>query len=175
MATRITSLPEKSIFVFGSNLAGNHAGGAAADAVKYFGAIQGQAVGIQGQSYAIPTLSKHLHKLKIESIAKYIKVFLVFARKNKELEFVVTPIGTGIAGFSIDKIAPLFTNVSSNVVLPEKFTVLRVVKGFKAFDKGLVCKDEKFVVGEIKTFDGEIEPCRRGYHFCENPLDVLDY
>ena len=52
----ITSLGEDEVFVFGSNLAGRHCGGAARVARERFGAIMGQGVGMQGQSYAIPTM-----------------------------------------------------------------------------------------------------------------------
>ena len=50
--SNITKLKEYEIFVFGSNSNGVHNGNAAATAMK-FGAIMGQAVGIQGQTYEI--------------------------------------------------------------------------------------------------------------------------
>ena len=53
---RITELKDNEIFVFGSNLQGSHGGGAAAIAAQKFGAIWGQGVGLQGQSYGIPTM-----------------------------------------------------------------------------------------------------------------------
>ena len=52
----ITHLDEDEVFVFGSNLQGMHCGGAARTAVQKFGAIMGQGEGMQGQSYAIPTM-----------------------------------------------------------------------------------------------------------------------
>ena len=52
----IDELESNEIFVFGSNLAGMHGGGAARFAYKRFGAVWGQGVGLQGQSYAIPTI-----------------------------------------------------------------------------------------------------------------------
>lgn len=52
----ITRLEPDDIFVFGSNLDGMHMGGAAWVAYEKFGAKWGQGVGIQGQSYAIPTM-----------------------------------------------------------------------------------------------------------------------
>jgi len=172
---RITKLKKYQVFIFGSNLAGNHVGGTAADAVKYFGAEMGKATGLQGQSYAIPTLGKAMKKLGVSSIKRYVVKMFDFAVKNPKMEFMVTPIGCGIAGFTPEQIAPLFRNSPSNVVLPEEFKALQVVKGFKAFEKGLICKGEQFTLGDVKELCGEIEPCRRGYHFCENPLDVLDY
>jgi len=56
----ITSLEPNEIFVFGSNLKGMHGGGAAYIAYRKFGAIMGQGVGLQGQSYAIPTMQEEL-------------------------------------------------------------------------------------------------------------------
>ena len=53
---KITVLKEDEVFVFGSNLKGLHGGGAARVARKHFGAIMGQGVGMQGKSYAIPTM-----------------------------------------------------------------------------------------------------------------------
>jgi hypothetical protein len=52
----INYLKENEIFVFGSNLEGMHGGGAARAAYNKFGAIWGQGVGLQGQSYGIPTM-----------------------------------------------------------------------------------------------------------------------
>ena len=49
-------LENNQIFVFGSNEHGRHGGGAAHTAVIKFGAIMGQGEGLQGQSYAIPTM-----------------------------------------------------------------------------------------------------------------------
>ena len=59
----ITSLDEDEVFVFGSNLAGMHAGGAARVAYERFGAVMGQGVGMQGQSYAIPTMQGGNHRM----------------------------------------------------------------------------------------------------------------
>lgn len=119
---KITELKDGEIFVFGSNLAGHHAGGAARMARKFFGAISGQGVGLQGQSYAIPTMQGG-----VDTIKPYVDEFIAFAKSHPELTFLVTRIGCGIAGFKDSEIAPLFkdaTNVS-NITLPETFwTVL---------------------------------------------------
>lgn len=114
----ITSLKENEIFVFGSNLAGQHAGGAAQVAYLRFGAEWGQGEGLQGQSYAIPTMQGG-----VETIAPYVDTFIEFATAHPELHFYVTPIGCGIAGFKNEEIAPLFRSALSldNVSLPEKF------------------------------------------------------
>ena len=114
----IKSLKPDEIFVFGSNLAGAHGGGAARIAVENFGAIWGQGVGLQGQSYAIPTMQGG-----VETIKPYVDEFIKFAKQHKELFFYVTRIGCGIAGFRDEEIAPLFENAKDleNVALPENF------------------------------------------------------
>ena len=116
----IEHLGQNEIFVFGSNLAGFHGGGAAATAHENFGAIWGQGVGLQGQSYAIPTMQGG-----VETIKPYVDEFLAFAKAHTELKFLVTEIGCGIAGFSVKKIAPLFRTAIDenieNVYLPESF------------------------------------------------------
>ena len=112
---RITSLGENEIFVFGSNLAGAHGGGAALLAYRKFGAIWGQGVGLQGQSYGIPTMQGG-----VETIAPYVDEFIAFAEAHPELTFFVTKIGCGIAGFSDAEISPLFKAAHgiANIILP---------------------------------------------------------
>lgn len=115
---RITALRDNEIFVFGSNLAGAHRGGAAWLAYQRFGAILGQGVGLQGQSYAIPTMQGG-----VETIKPYVDEFIGFARQHPEFRFLVTRIGCGIAGFEPEEIAPLFTEAveMDNVLLPKDF------------------------------------------------------
>ncbi len=115
---KIHSLANGEIFVFGSNLAGHHGGGAARAAERHFGAIWGQGVGIQGKSYAIPTMQGGT-----ETIKPYVDEFIDFAKKNPGLKFLVTPIGCGIAGFTPAEIAPLFEEALDldNVILPRPF------------------------------------------------------
>jgi len=115
----IDKLEANEIFVFGSNLEGRHGGGAAAVAKKW-GAIWGQGVGLQGQTYAIPTMHGG-----VETIKPYVNEFLLFAKAHPELKFLVTEIGCGIAGFTVQEIAPLFKaaleeNIE-NVYLPQRF------------------------------------------------------
>ena len=114
----ITSLGKNEIFVFGSNLQGMHGGGAAWIAVERFGAIMGQGVGLQGQSYAIPTMQGG-----VETIVPYVDEFIAFAKQHPELTFLVTKIGCGIAGFSPRDIAPLFVGAVEveNIHLPQDF------------------------------------------------------
>ena len=99
----IDSLREDEVFVFGSNLAGMHGGGAAYAAFKLFGAVMGCGVGLRGQSYAIPTMQGG-----VETIKPYVDDFIAFAKEHPELFFFVTRIGCGIAGFRDKEIAPLF-------------------------------------------------------------------
>ncbi|MCI5716777.1 MAG: hypothetical protein MR292_00080 [Alistipes sp.] len=117
----ITSLQPDEVFVFGSNLAGMHGGGAASLALERFGAVWGQGVGLQGQSYAIPTMQGG-----VETIAPYVDEFIGFARQHPELKFLVTEIGCGIAGFTPAEIAPLFARALDvgNIYLPARFVAL---------------------------------------------------
>jgi len=112
----ITELKLGEIFVFGSNLRGMHGGGAAYVAYRKFGAIMGQGVGLQGQSYAIPTMQGG-----VETIRPYVNEFIEFAKAHPELTFLVTRIGCGIAGFTDAEISPLFESAHNidNIVLPE--------------------------------------------------------
>ncbi len=115
---RITTLKPNEIFVFGSNLAGYHAGGAARLACSSFGAVWGQGVGLQGQCYAIPTMQGG-----VETIKPYVDEFVIFAQQHPELKFLVTRIGCGIATFTPDEIAPLFQKAidQENIILPRDF------------------------------------------------------
>lgn len=118
---RMTTLGPNDIFVFGSNLEGMHGGGAALIAFEKFGAIWGQGVGLQGNSYGIPTMQGG-----VETILPYVDQFIEFAKTHTDLTFYVTKIGCGIAGFTIEEIAPLFRNAVgvSNIRLPREFVDL---------------------------------------------------
>lgn len=113
----ISFLENNQIFVFGSNEQGLHSGGAALTAVKKFGAIMGQGEGLQGQSYAIPTMEG------IDSMRKAIEHFIEYAKEHPELTFLVTRIGCGIAGYKEEEVAPLFADAKdiSNIYLPSGF------------------------------------------------------
>ena len=114
----ISELEDNEIFVFGSNLAGAHGGGAARAAFLRFGAIMGQGVGLQGRSYAIPTMQGG-----VETIRPFVDEFIEFAAQHPEMIFLVTRIGCGIAGFTAAEIAPLFARAVAlpNVYLPKSF------------------------------------------------------
>ena len=112
----ITRLEPNEIFVFGSNLAGFHGGGAARIAYERFGAEWGVGVGPTGKCYAIPTMQGG-----VETIRPYVDEFIRYAEQHPEQTFLVTRIGCGIAGFSDAQIAPLFASARDlqNVVLPK--------------------------------------------------------
>lgn len=114
----ISDLKANEVFVFGSNLDGAHGGGAAKIAREKFGAIWGQGVGLQGQSYGIPTMHGG-----VEDIKPYVNEFIEFARSHPELTFLVTRVGCGIAGFHDSEMAPLFAQAVSipNIHLPKSF------------------------------------------------------
>ena len=113
----IRTLEPGQIFVFGSNAMGFHGGGAAAAAVRLFGAIYGQGDGLQGQSYAISTMEG------MEAMRDNVNRFVAFAREHAELTFLVTRIGCGIAGYTVEEVAPLFADAVEveNVWLPSDF------------------------------------------------------
>lgn len=116
-SSHITTLQPNDI-QFGSNLSGMHGGGAARLAYQKFEAIWGQGVGLQGQSYGIPTMQGG-----VDTIKPYVDEFIEFAKTHPQLKFLVTEIGCGIAGFSVEEIAPLFKQAIEveNIYLPERF------------------------------------------------------
>lgn len=109
------------IFVFGSNEAGLHGAGAARDALQNYGAMWTVGKGLRGQSYAIPTKDADFQPLTIEAIGRHVYDFLLFAEDREDLNFFVTPIGCGLAGFRARQIAPLFRRAGDNVSLPLSF------------------------------------------------------
>lgn len=122
-AKHIDKLEDDEVFVFGSNTEGMHAGGAARMAMNW-GAVYGKAFGLQGKTFAIPTVDyTRSGKMSVDEIKKYVDEFLDFTIKNKDKKFLVTEIGCGIAGFKVSEIAPLFRKALeySNVYLPERF------------------------------------------------------
>lgn len=123
----ITELAPNQIFVFGSNIQGRHGKGAALAAMKW-GAVRGQGVGLAGQTYAIPTRTQVPHpllflleSLPLPTIGREILKFIEFAKQNPIHEFLVTPIGCGLAEFEPVDIARFFRGAPPNVVLPQVF------------------------------------------------------
>ena len=117
-SAKITSLAANEVFVFGSNGAGHHGGGAASFALEHFGAVWGEGHGLHGQSYAIDTMSGR------QVMLGEIQAFLAFAVVHPELTFLVTEIGCGIAGYRPEDVAPAFAGATGNVALPESFAEL---------------------------------------------------
>lgn len=107
------------IFVFGSNLAGRHGKGAALCARNEHGAQYGVGLGRTGKAYAIPTKDEQIRTLPLPRIAGYVADFLNYARQHPELEFQVTKIGCGLAGYQESDIAPMFQGAPGNCHLPE--------------------------------------------------------
>lgn len=111
----------RTTFVFGSNLAGIHGAGAALSAKKHHGAVMGQGVGKQGDSYAIPTKDEKLKPLPLYQIRDYVNLFIRYANRNVDERFYVTKIGCGLAGYHDWEIAPLFRYAPYNCMLPEEW------------------------------------------------------
>ena len=173
----ISKLKQNEVFVFGSNKAGNHVGGAARVAVEKFGAIMGHGEGLQGQSYAIPTLDEQMDKVSTEELTRSVRRFADYTRYNTDKVFYVTKIGCGIAGFSVEEIVEVFKSVSfgDNVVLPQEFGEEKHIDGFKGFNADMTCLGFKFEEGKTYEEDVELKVCNRGFHFCESPFSVLSY
>lgn len=117
----ILKLKDNEIFVFGSNMAGIHGAGAALFAKKLFGAKQGIGYGLVGKTFAIPTKDQHIQTLPLSKVKQYIDSFLNEAKKLPNLNFLVTRVGCGLAGFKDEQIAPLFKDSTDNVLLPEQW------------------------------------------------------
>jgi hypothetical protein len=117
----IRKLEEGEIFTFGSNTQGRHGKGAAKFAMQKFGAKWGDAEGLTGRCYALPTVGDNLSKMSINSIATHVRRFYKCAEKHPELTFLVTLVGCGLAGHKIKDIAPLFNYQLPNVILPKEF------------------------------------------------------
>lgn len=118
---RVAALMDEpaTVFVFGSNRAGVHGGGAARDAWKNYGAKWGHGEGLSGRSYGIPTKDDHIESLRLEDVASHVENFIEFALARPETRFAVTRIGCGLAGYQDGQIAPLFADAPPNCDLPE--------------------------------------------------------
>lgn len=117
------NMPTEHIFVFGSNLGGKHGKGAAKTALTW-GAKWGQAAGLQGKTYGIPTKDASIRRvLTIPEIKVFVDEFIEFAKSNTQLVFLVTEVGCGLAGYKPKDIAPLFKEAIDvpNIHLPARF------------------------------------------------------
>lgn len=117
----IKSLDSNTIFVFGSNLAGQHTDGAAKTALTHFGALSGVGRGWSGQSYAIPTMNEHLQQMPLSQIEHYVEDFKIYSKNHPKMTYFLTSVGCGIAGYKVEEIAPMFKGISHNVIFPQSF------------------------------------------------------
>lgn len=104
----------KQIFVFGSNEAGRHGAGSALEARLHWGAQRGVGWGRTGNAFAIPTKDRNLKTLPLHVTHRYIELFLAYAREHPELQFRIVDIGCGLAGYTIEQIAPAFQRAPLN-------------------------------------------------------------
>lgn len=148
----ISSLKENEVFVFGSNEQGLHYGGAARAAVEHFGAIMGQGSGLQGNSYAIPSMSG------LAVMSHYVMEFCKFAKAHPHLKFLVTPIGCGIAGYSVEQVAPLFSDCRGmdNISLPAAFWDILGQPTAKEYDL------ERFLTAQNASYQRALDEIRAG-------------
>ena len=110
------------IFVFGSNIAGRHGAGAAKFALDNKGARYGQGMGLWGMSYALPTKDEFIITLPLIEIAQHVNIFKNFALRNRDnLQFQVTRVGCGLAGYTDTQIAPLFEYAPLNCHMPPEW------------------------------------------------------
>jgi hypothetical protein len=119
----IKTISENEVFVFGSNLSGRHGKGAAKTALGW-GAKYGQASGIQGRTYGIPTKDASIRRtLSIEEIKPFVDDFIEWAKYHSGNIFYVTEIGCGLAGLKPKEVAPLFKEAVNvdNIHLPARF------------------------------------------------------
>ena len=122
-AKKYEDLPDRipkpdQIFVFGSNIPGLHGKGAAKFAVQHYGAVYGQGEGLQGRSYALPTKRRWNQALTLAEVKRSVTRFVKFAQDHPELQFFVTRVGCGLAGFTDEYIAPMFVDAPLNCDLP---------------------------------------------------------
>ena len=130
----IDTLADNEVFVFGSNRNGNHYGGAARIAYERFGAEWGVGEGHTGQSYALPTLDENMERVTEDELIDSFAKMLGYADDNRQLTFLVTKVGCGIAGWDIEDVRrcfwkgaaaispdPEWRGIPSNVIIPEEF------------------------------------------------------
>jgi hypothetical protein len=119
----LTKLRPNEIFVFGSNLFGRHGAGAAKQALKEFGAVYGRGRGLFGRSYAFPTLDGHFQRLSEEELEYERDVLYTTCRKNPDKVFLLTAVGTGLAGYPVEAMRKLFMSaqVPENLIFPQEF------------------------------------------------------
>ena len=177
----ITKLKKNEIMVFGSNMNGNHAAGAAKTALDKFYAVMGQAQGIQGKAYALPTLDENMQQLPLERIKVGVQLLASACNQYPDKVFLITEVGCGIAGFKPEQIAPLFKDFLDipNCTLPQSFvdilTAKKVIRTYKVTDANMKCKGYQFELGKRFEHEGMIKICNYGFHSCLKPSDCFKY
>lgn len=117
------------VFVFGSNLAGQHGAGAAQTAHEVYGAPWGVGEGLMAplklarvrqpcMTYALPTKDAQYRVRSLAAIRTSVNTLLHLAEAVPPLEFFVTRVGCGFAGYRDEDIAPMFVDSPANVILP---------------------------------------------------------
>jgi hypothetical protein len=109
------------VFVFGSNLTGDHRGGAALHAVAHYRAELGAGSGHTGSAYALPTMIAIGQPMSLLEIGESVQKFLQCARKHPERRYYVTRVGCGIAANRDCDVAPLFRGAPDNCNFPENW------------------------------------------------------
>ena len=117
------------VFVFGSNQRGIHGAGAAKAALRW-GAQRGVGRGLQGRTYALPTKAGPYTNLTLDQIQYEVEQFIATVHDPPDLTFLVTPVGTGLAGHKPEDIAPFFAPLVDHprVTLPIQF-LTHLLKG----------------------------------------------
>jgi hypothetical protein len=136
--------PKDLIFVFGSNRAGYHGAGAAKEAFEKHGAKWWQGEGLAGNSYALPTKDVGIRTLPLTQIREHVKLFITVAHACPQFRFFVTAVGTGLAGYSHEDIAPLFKKVPQNCFLPDAW-------------KTLLLEDDDYKSGKCYSYHSDLK------------------
>ena len=174
------TLKSNEVFVFGSNLAGQHLGGAALLAKEKFGAELGVGEGMTGQCYALPTKDENIETLPIAEIHKAIEQLRETVENNKDKFFIITAVGCGLAGYEAKDIAPMFENFINfeNISLPQSFVDVifpKVIKGYKVTDSEMKCRGFEYSLNKEYTHKGKVVICKSGFHFCKKLEDCFTY
>lgn len=115
----INELNDKEFFVFGSNLSGAHAGGAALQAAQQFGAQYGIGDGLTGKCYAFPTLERDMNKRGVRALEAARDRLYATCQALPEYTFLLTKVGCGIAGYPEEDMKALFEHAPKNLIKPE--------------------------------------------------------
>ena len=107
------------IFVAGTNLDGKHGAGSAKYARDHEGLRMGVGRGLDGNSYALPTVGHKFARMTLPQVAVEVGRFIEVARQYEFEQFKVTRVGCALAGFTDEQIAPLFVDAPANCLFDE--------------------------------------------------------